>query len=67
MTKSNLDRKRYPLATTNNLNMVRIATALFFSVTSFLIASHLTDSPQFQECMKDPTVNNDYCVKKFLG
>jgi len=67
MTKSNQDRKRYPLATSNNLNMVRIATGLFFSVTSFLIASHLTDSPQFRECMEDPTVNNNYCTKKFLG
>jgi len=66
MTKSNLDRKRYPLATTNNLNMVRVATVLFFC-GSFLLASHLTDSPQFRECLQDPTVDNNYCAKKFLG
>jgi len=65
--KTSKSNYRYPLATRPNLVMVRIATALFFSVTSFLIASHLTDSPQFRECLEDTTVSNDYCAKKFLG
>tara|TARA_Y100001980_G_C14170888_1_gene45905 strand:- start:9 stop:203 length:195 start_codon:yes stop_codon:yes gene_type:complete len=64
MTKSNLDRKRYPLATTNNLNMVRIATVLFFA-GSFLLASYYSHSPQLKQCLADKTISNDYCFKKF--
>ena len=63
MTKSNLDRKRYPLATTNNLNMVRIATVLFF--ISFIAASYYSHSPQLKQCLADKTISNDYCFKKF--
>ena len=65
--KTSKSNYHYPLATRSNLNMVRIATALFFSVTSFLIVCHLTDSPQFRKCLEDTTVSNDYCAKKFLG
>tara|TARA_B100000963_G_scaffold259909_1_gene228183 strand:- start:158 stop:349 length:192 start_codon:yes stop_codon:yes gene_type:complete len=63
MTKSNLDRKRYPLATTNNLNMVRIATVFFF--ISFIAASYYSHSPQLKQCLADKTISNDYCFKKF--
>tara|TARA_R100001440_G_scaffold62995_1_gene83185 strand:- start:10 stop:204 length:195 start_codon:yes stop_codon:yes gene_type:complete len=64
MTKSNLDRRRYPLAATNNLNMVRIATVSFFC-GSFLLASYYSNSPQLKECLADTTTSADYCFKKF--
>jgi len=62
--KTSKSNYHYPLAARSNLNMVRIATVLFFA-TSFLLASYYSNSPQLKECLADTTVSNDYCFKKF--
>lgn len=40
---------------------------MVFFIAGFLLASHYTNSPQLKECLKDPTINNDFCYKKFVG
>jgi len=43
------------------------APVLIFIAAGFILAGQLTDSPLYRECLQDPTINNDYCAKKFLG
>jgi len=47
-------------------NFKAAAPVLIF-IAGFILAGQLTDSPLYKKCLQDPTINNDYCAKKFLG
>jgi len=68
MKQQNINRVRlYAKPTTRNQNKIKLyGTAALFCI-SFILASYYSSSPQLKQCLADSTINNDYCVKKFLG
>ena len=48
-------------------SIFRGAAPVIIFIAGFILAGQLTDSPAYRECLQDPTINNDYCAKKFLG
>jgi len=68
MKQQNINRVRlYAKPTTRNQNKIKVyGTAVLFCI-SFILASYYSSSPQLKQCLADSTINNDYCVKKFLG
>ena len=68
MKQQNINRIRlYAKPATRNQNKIKyFGTAALFC-TSFILASYYSSSPQLKQCLADSTINNDYCVKKFLG
>ena len=68
MKQQNMNRVRlYAKPATRNQNKIKVyGTAALFCI-SFILASYYSSSPQLKQCLADSTINNDYCVKKFLG
>ena len=68
MKQQNINRIRlYAKPATRNQNKIKyFGTAVLFCI-SFILASYYSSSPQLKQCLADSTINNDYCVKKFLG
>ena len=65
--KPDQTRINYNTAATPKNFLFRGAAPVIIFIAGFILAGHLTDSPAYRECLQDPTINNDYCAKKFLG
>ena len=66
-TQPDQTRNFYSSPCTQKKFFFRGAAPVFFFIAGFILAGQLTDSPLYRECLQDPTINNDYCAKKFLG
>ena len=66
-TQPDQTRNFYSSPRTQKKFFFRGAAPVFFFIAGFILAGQLTDSPAYRECLQDPTINNDYCAKKFLG
>jgi len=66
-TQPDQTRINYNTAATPKKFLFRGAAPVIIFIAGFILAGQLTDSPLYKECLQDPTVNNDYCAKKFLG
>tara|TARA_R100000734_G_scaffold7482_1_gene6052 strand:+ start:666 stop:914 length:249 start_codon:yes stop_codon:yes gene_type:complete len=66
-TQPDQTRNFYSSPRTQKKFFFRGAAPVFFFIAGFILAGQLTDSPLYRECLQDPTINNDYCAKKFLG
>ena len=60
-------RINYNTAATPKKFLFRGAAPVIIFIAGFIFAGQLTDSPTYRECLEDPTINNNYCAKKFLG
>tara|TARA_R100000231_G_scaffold26483_1_gene24020 strand:- start:239 stop:445 length:207 start_codon:yes stop_codon:yes gene_type:complete len=60
-------RINYNTAATPKNFLFRGAAPVIIFIAGFILAGQLTDSPAYRECLQDPTINNNYCAKKFLG
>ena len=65
--KPDQTRINHNTAATPKKFLFRGAAPVIIFLFGFLLAGQLTDSPLYRECLQDPTINNDYCAKKFLG
>jgi len=66
-TQPDQNRNFYSSPRTQKKFFFRGAAPVFFFIAGFILAGQLTDSPAYRECLQDPTINNNYCAKKFLG
>tara|TARA_B100001287_G_scaffold234088_1_gene205716 strand:- start:755 stop:961 length:207 start_codon:yes stop_codon:yes gene_type:complete len=66
-TRPDQTRNFYSVPRTQKKFFFRGAAPVLFFIAGFILAGQLTDSPQYRECLQDPTINNNYCAKKFLG
>tara|TARA_R100000231_G_scaffold100163_1_gene74631 strand:- start:94 stop:447 length:354 start_codon:yes stop_codon:yes gene_type:complete len=68
MKQQNINRVRlYAKPATRNQSKIKYFGTVALFCISFTLASYYTNSPQLKQCLADSTINNDYCVKKFLG
>ena len=65
--KPDKTRINYNTTATPKKFLFRGAAPVIIFLFGFLLAGQLTDSPAYRECLQDPTINNNYCAKKFLG
>ena len=66
-TRPDQTRINYNTAATPKKFLFRGAAPVIIFLFGFILAGQLTDSPAYRECLQDPTINNNYCAKKFLG
>lgn len=66
-TQPGQTRINYNTAATPKKFLFRGAAPVIIFLAGFILAGQLTDSPLYRECLQDPTINNNYCAKKFLG
>tara|TARA_Y100001963_G_scaffold143153_1_gene213647 strand:- start:201 stop:449 length:249 start_codon:yes stop_codon:yes gene_type:complete len=66
-TQPDQTRNFYSIPRTRKKFLFRGAAPVIIFIAGFILAGQLTDSPAYRECLQDPTINNNYCAKKFLG
>ena len=66
-TQPDQNRNFYSVSRTQKNFLFRGAAPVIIFIAGFILAGQLTDSPAYRECLQDPTINNNYCAKKFLG
>ena len=66
-TQPGQTRNFYNSPRTQKKFFLRGAAPVLIFLFGFILAGQLTDSPAYRKCLQDPTINNNYRAKKFLG